>query len=229
MSTKGVLGIAAGIILLLVAVYYAMPNPGKKALENEVTAVNNVSSWRIRTVISKNGRVYFTRVHVAVCPDKEHILENGVDNFAEYIRIGDEIYYRNGSMKWVKGTPGPDLFTPFPTPRPCLSNPNEPSSNLPGGAEELRQWIEADAKEGTIAKGEMQNFNGASCREWDVSRINNRNQLGSYKVCLNESNSLPVYWQSANERFGMYFEWDPSISITEPDMNVSKWTMPAMP
>jgi hypothetical protein len=40
---------------------------------------------------------------------------------------------------------------------------------------------------------------------------------------------LPVYWKGANERFGMYFEWDPSISITEPDMNVSKWTFPAMP
>jgi hypothetical protein len=229
MSVKGVLGIAAGLILLLIVASYAMPNPGKKALEGETIAVNNVSSWRIRTEFSINGRVLFTRTHVAMCPDKEHILENGVNNFGEYIRLGDEIYYRNGSMKWVKGTPGPDLLTPFPTPRPCLSNPNEPSTNLPGGAEEMRQWIEADIKDGTISKGEVQNFNGKNCREWNVMRITARNQLGSYNVCLDETTSLPAYWKSPNDRFGLYFEWDPSLSITAPDMNVSKWQFPETP
>lgn len=229
MSGKGILGIAAAGVLLLIVAYYAVPNPGKKALESEAIAVNNVSSWRIRTEVSVNGKLYLTRVHVASCPDREHILENGPNNFGEYIRIGDEIYFRDGSMKWVKGTPGPDLFTPFPTPRPCLTNPNEPSTNLPGGAEEMRQWIEADVKEGTISKGEVQNFKGTNCREWSVTRITSRNQLGSYRVCLNETSHLPVYWIGAGDRFGMYFEWDPSLSITPPDMNVSKWEMPQMP
>jgi hypothetical protein len=229
MSTKGVLGIVAGVILLLIVAYYAMPNPGKKAFDGEVIAMNNVSSWRIRTEVSVNSRPLLTRVHVASCPDKEHILENGLNSFGEYVRLGDEIYYRNGSMKWVKGTPGPDLFTPFPTPRPCLTNPNEPSTNLPGGAEEMRQWIESDIKEGTISKGDLQTFKGTSCREWNVTRITPQNRLGSYKVCLNETTSLPVYWRSANEKFSMYFEWDPSLSIDPPDMNVSKWKFPEMP
>jgi hypothetical protein len=229
MSTKGVLGIAAGVILLLIVAYYAIPNPGKKAFEAEAIAMNNVSSWRIRTEVSVNSRPLLTRVHVASCPDREHILENGLNSFGEYVRLGDEIYYRNGSMKWVKGTPGPDLFTPFPTPRPCLTNPDEPSTNLPGGAEEMRQWIESDMKEGTISKGDLQTFKGTSCREWNVTRITPQNRLGSYKVCLNETTSLPVYWRSANERFSMYFEWDPSLSIEPPDMNVSKWKFPEMP
>ena len=93
----------------------------------------------------------------------------------------------------------------------------------------MRQWIEADIKEGTISKGDMQEVKGTSCREWSVTRINSRNQLGSYKVCLNETTSLPVYWRGANDRFGMYFEWDPSLSIGPPDMNVSKWKFPEMP
>lgn len=229
MSAKGVLGIAVGVILLLIVAYYAMPNAGKKAFEGEAIAVNNVSSWRIRTVLSSNGRALLTRTHVAFCPDKEHIVEQGLDNIAEYVRIGDDIYYRKGNMKWVKGTPGPDLFTPFPTPRPCLTNPNEPSSNPPGGAEEVKQWIEGDAKDGSISKGEMQEFNGAGCREWNVSLITSRNRLGNYKVCLNETSSLPVYWRGANDRFGIYFEWDPSIVIEAPDMNSSVAKMPEMP
>src|SRR5215831_20382320 len=133
MSGKGMLGIAGVIILLLAVAYYALPNPGKKAFEKEEIVMNGVTSWRIHSEVSRNGKVYISRTHVAECPDKERIMERGLDNFSEYIRLGDDIYYRKGNMKWVKGTPGPDLFTPFPTPRPCLSNPNEPSTNPPAG------------------------------------------------------------------------------------------------
>jgi hypothetical protein len=229
MSGKGVLGITAGVILLIVAAYYAMPNPGKKALRGEAIAVNNVSSWRIRTEVSSNGRLYLTRTHVAQCPDKERIVEFGLENISEYVRLGDDIYYRKGNGKWVKGTPGPDLFTPFPTPRPCLTNPNEPSSNPPGGAEEMKQWIETEASDGSISKGEMAEFKGTSCREWSLSRFTSRNQWGSYTACLHESDDLPVYWKGAGDRFSIYFEWDPSVTIEAPDVSATGMRMPAMP
>ncbi len=229
MSGKGVLGIAAAVILLMVVAYYAMPNPGKKALKGEAIAMNNVTSWRVTTEVSTNGRILLKRTHVAMCPDKERIVEFGLDNIAEYVRLGDDTYYRKGNMKWVKGTPGPDLFAPFPTPRPCLTNPNEPSSNLPGGAEEMKQWIESDASDGSISKGEMVEFKGSKCQEWGVTRITSRNSLGSYTACLQEGSDLPVYWKGAGERFGIYFDWDPSVVIEAPDMNASINQMPTMP
>jgi len=229
MSGKGVLGIAAGVILLMVVAYYAMPNPGKKALKGEVIAMNNVTSWRITTEVSSNGRILLKRTHAAMCPDKERIVEMGLDNISEYVRLGDDVYYRKGNMKWVKGTPGPDLFTPFPTPRPCLTNPNEPSSNPPGGAEEMKQWIEGDASDGSISKGEMGEFKGTSCREWSVRRITSRNSLGSYTACLREADDLPVYWKGVGERFSIYFDWVPSMAIEAPDMNANGMQMPTMP
>jgi len=229
MSGKGMLGIAGVIILLLAVAYYALPNPGKKAFEKEEIVMNGVTSWRIHSEVSRNGKVYISRTHVAECPDKERIMERGLDNFSEYIRLGDDIYYRKGNMKWVKGTPGPDLFTPFPTPRPCLSNPNEPSTNPPGGEEETKQWIESDIKEGRISKGEMQEFKGATCREWNVSRITAENRLGSYNACIREGDGLPVYWKSLNENFGIYFEWDPTIRIQPPDLSQSGMQLPEMP
>ena len=229
MSGKGVLGIAAGVILLMVVAYYAMPNPGKKALRGEAIAMNNVTSWRIRTEVSSNGRLYLTRTHVAQCPDKERIMEMGQESISEYVRIGDDIYYRKNAVKWVKGTPGPDLFTPFPTPRPCLTNPNEPSSNPPGGAEEIKQWIENDASDGSISKGEIAEFKGTSCRQWGVTRITSRNSLGSYTACLREADDLPVYWKDPGDRFGIYFEWDPSVPIEAPDLNANDTRMPTMP
>jgi hypothetical protein len=166
---------------------------------------------------------------VAQCPDKERIVEFGLDNISDYVRLGDDIYYRKGNSKWMNGTPGPDLFTPFPTPRPCLTNPNEPSSNPPGGAEEMRQWIETDASDGGISKGEMAEFKGTSCREWSLSRFTSRNQLGSYTACLRESDDLPVYWKGAGDRFSIYFEWDPSVTIEAPDMSATGMQMPTMP
>jgi hypothetical protein len=225
MSTKGVVGIAAGVILLLILTYSSIPNPGKKALKQEEIALSEVSSWRISTVISKDGRPKLTRTYAALCPDKEHILERNMGDLAEYIRIGDDIYYRKNTYQWVKGTPGPDLFQPIPTPRPCLSNPGEPASRPPGGAEELRLAVEADIKDGHIEKGEKRSSNGIPCQEWSVTRISESNKLGSYIICLNEMDNLPRYMRDGDENFRMTFEWDPSFTIDAPDVN-SKGTMP---
>lgn len=226
MSGKGVLAITAGVILLLMVAYYAMPNPAKKAFQKEEIVMNGVNSWRIETEVSVNSKVLLKRVQVAVCPDKEHIFEIGRDGLAEYIRVGDEIYYRKETLKWTQGTPGPDLFAPFPTPRPCLTNPNEPSTNPPGGEEELKQWIESDIKDGKISKGEMRESKGEKCQEWNVMRFTAQNRLGSYNACIREKDGLPAYWKSANENFGIYFEWDPSVAIEKPDVNDTSMHFP---
>jgi len=219
MSGKGVAGIAVGIVLLLVAAYYAIPNPGKKALQREVTALEDLSSWRISTTLSRDGRPIVRRTHAASCPDREHIVETANLDFAEYIRIGDDIYYRKDSYTWVKGTPGPDLFAPIPTPRPCLSNPGEPSTRPPGGAEEMRLALETDIKEGHIEKGEVKDNRGSPCREWSVMRFTETNKLASYTTCLSETDYLPRHIRAANDDFNMYFEWNPSVTIEAPDMN----------
>ena len=61
MSGKGVIGIAIGFVLLMVIAYNVIPNPGKKALQREETALEDVSSWRISTSVSRDGRPVVTR------------------------------------------------------------------------------------------------------------------------------------------------------------------------
>lgn len=227
MSAKGVIGIIAGVVLLPVLVYFAFPNPGKKALRQEETALEDVTSWRIGTEISKNSRPIVSRMHAAICPDKEHIIEHAMMDFAEMIRIGDDVYYRKNNLTWIKGMPGADLFAPLPTPRPCLSNPGEPSSRPPGGAEEMRMALEVDIKDGHIEKGELKDNNGSPCQEWNIMRITETNRLGSYTTCLSEADNLPRYIRGANDNFNMSFEWNPSVIIEAPDMN-SPGTPPKM-
>jgi hypothetical protein len=218
MGGKGVIGIAVGFILLIVVLYLAVPNPGKKALQREQLAMNDVTSWRIVTQISKNGRPKVGRTYAAQCPNKEHVLEEAEGDFSEYIRIGDDEYYRKNSYQWIKGAPGPDLFLPLPTPRPCLSNPGEPSSRPPGGAEQMRLALETDMKDGHIEKGEKKEYKGSPCQEWSVTRFSG-DKLGSYVACLSESDNLPLYTRNpATDDFRMYYEWNPSVTIEEPDL-----------
>jgi hypothetical protein len=219
MSGKVVIGIAIGFVLLMVIAYNVIPNPGKKALQREETALEDVSSWRISTSISRDGRPVVSRAHAASCPNKEHIVESAMSDFAEYIRIGDDVYYRKDSYTWVKGTPGPDLFAPLPSPRPCLTNPGEPSTRPPGGAEEMRLALETDIKDGKIEKGEVRDNGGSPCREWTVMRFTQNNKLGSYTTCLSETDNLPRYIRASNDNFNMTFEWNPSVPIEPPDMN----------
>jgi hypothetical protein len=214
-----VIGIAIGTVLLMVVVYYAIPNPGKKALKREQLALEDVSSWRISTELSRNSRPAVLRVHAASCPDKEHIVENAMADFAEYIRIGDDVYYRKNTYEWVKGTPGPDLFVALPMPRPCLSDPGEPSSKPPGGAEEMRLSLESDIKDGNIEKGEVKTNRGSPCREWTIMRFTATDKLGSYTACLSETDNLPRYIRAANDDFNMSFEWNPSVTVEPPDLN----------
>jgi hypothetical protein len=217
MGTKVAVGTLLGVILLIIVLYFAFPNPGKKALQHEQLALNDVTSWRIATQISKNSRPKVSRTHVAICPDKEHILENDEGDFSEYIRIGDDEYYRKNTYQWIKGAPGPDLFLPLPTPRPCLSNPGEPSSRPPGGAEEMRLALEGDIKEGKIDKGQKKDYRGSPCQEWTIMRFGG-SKLGSYTTCLSESDNLPRYIRDVTENFYMYFEWGPSLTIEPPDL-----------
>src|SRR6266481_47678 len=102
MNAKTLVGILAGIVAFVAVVYYRLPKPGKAVLEAEVAAMNEAQSWRIRTEMHGMGGVV-TRTHVAICPDKEHIVEEGSGAASEYIRIGDDIYWRKGATAWKRG------------------------------------------------------------------------------------------------------------------------------
>ncbi len=220
MSGKAVLGIIIGIILAIVFGYSALPSAGQKALKNEQHALEFVNSWRITTQISRNGLMGISRIHVARCPDQEHIIEEGGDDYAEYIRMADDVYYRKNGSRWIKGTPGPDLFLPMPTPRPCLSNPGEPSSKAPGGAEEFRLALQSDIKDAHIEKGGPGNGSNGPCQEWTIQRITENSKMSQYTVCLSTTDDLPRYIRGASESFNMYFEWDPtpSVVVEAPDI-----------
>jgi hypothetical protein len=223
MSPKALTGILTGIIFLVVVVYYSLPKSGKQALKAEVNSMNDAQSWRIRTEMQSMGGAV-TRTHAAICPDKEHVVEEGRGLASEYIRIGDDIYYRRGATEWKRGIPNSSyFFMNILTARPCLTNPNEPNAKVAGGSEELRQWIEEDIKLARITKGDEKFENDESCREWTVTRVQTvqlRSLKQEYVVCINEKDHLPRT-MTATGGFVTHYEWNPSLVIEAPDMSAT--------
>src|ERR1043165_9444577 len=120
---KWLAAFAALIALIAAVAYYMKPETHSIALANAATTMNASTSWRIQTVVRRNNQTIVQRTHEANCPDQEHIVEEGSRGIAEYVRLGDDVYYKKGLGPWVNGRPDPDLFAPFPSPRPCLTKP----------------------------------------------------------------------------------------------------------
>ena len=220
MSLKTLIGILAGIVLLVVCVYYSLPKSGKAVLEAEAAAMNGVKSWRITSEMQgMGGKV--TRTHVATCPDKEHIVEQGPGAASEYIRIGDDVYWRKGATPWKKGMPTSSyFFMNVLTARPCLTNP-KPYTNEANGAEELKQWIADDVRTAKITKGEMRFETDYDCREWKVTKeesIQLQNYKREYVVCIGEKDHLPRT-MAATGGYSTKYEWNIPVTIEAPDVN----------
>ena len=223
MNAKTLIAIVAGIVLLVMLAYFSLPKSGKQVLEAEVAAMNSAQSWRIKTEMHGMGGV-ITRTHVGICPDKEHIVEVGQlgpATASEYIRIGDEIYWRKGATQWKRGMPTSSyFFVNILTARPCLTNP-KPYTKEANGAEELQQWIAEDIKEGHITKGDLKFENDEQCREWTVAQsltVQLRTLKKEYVVCLGELDHLPRKMTATGGTI-TYYEWNPALTIEAPDMN----------
>jgi len=220
MNTKTLAGILAGIVAFVAVVYYRLPKPGKGALEAEVAAMNGAQSWRIRTEIHGMGGV-ITRTHVAICPDKEHIVEEGRGAASEYVRIGDDSYWRKGATAWKRGMPTSSyFFAKILTARPCLTNP-KPYTNEEDGSEELRQWIAEDIKLARITKGDLKFENDERCREWKVTRLGPPQPQQEYVVCIGEIDHLPRAMRTSGGAYVTRYEWNPKMTIEEPDGNAA--------
>jgi hypothetical protein len=213
MSAKMTVVLAAILLVCVSAGWWLSRNPGKKEFELEQKALENVTSWKITTQASRRSVPLFTRVHEAVCPDRERIVETAHFEQVEYIRIGEDVRYRKGNSEWISGMPSRDLFTAIPSPRPCLTDPGQPSSQPPGGAEEMRLAIQNDISRGNIEKGEIETIEEVPCRNWHVRVITEQSRMGSYNVCISESDHLPRQIQSTNQDFTIRFQWNVPVDL----------------
>lgn len=194
------------------------PSAGQREFKKELAALQSVHSWKMNLqTSSRSGRYIMSRNEEAICPDQQHIAESSTEGVAEYTRVGDDVYYRQNSLNWIKGVPGPDLFIALPTPQPCISDPTQPKSAPNAGTEELRLTIQNNIDHGTIEEGEEKKVNGITCRMWKVTELTATGMLGSYSTCIGEIDHLPRTIESANHAFTLTYEWNMPLTIEAPD------------
>jgi hypothetical protein len=164
-----------------------------------------------------------TRTHVAICPDREQIVEQGEGPApaSEYIRTGDDIYWRKGATQWKKGMPtNTYFFANILTARPCLTNP-KPYTKEANGAEELRQWIAEDVRLAKITKGDLKFESDYDCQEWKVTQeqtLAYHYYKKEYVVCINEKDHLPRT-MTATGGYVTHYDWNIPLKIEAPDLN----------
>ncbi len=211
----GVLSVCA-----LIAGYFAFfrDDPGKSDFKKQLAALDTVKSWTLDIQFSRNGTLIARRRHSAVCPDMEQVTESGPDGLAEYIRTSDLVFYKKG-VSWVKDSNVPvNLFLPFPTPRPCMSNPGGSASSPGSGDTEYRDELRRAIKDGTFERGGLEDVHGQSCRNYQVSWLNARGQLMAYIMCINEQDHLPRRIQDPRQTVTMYFDWNVPVEVRTPDI-----------
>lgn len=214
-----IIGWCLAVVAFVGGIYFGMfrPSAGQKELQQHLNALDSVRSWRMDLQMSRNGLVFASRSHEATCPDMEHIYEDGLNGTAEFIRMSNLVFYKKSTNSWVENSNVPgDLFMPFPTPRPCMSNPGGSVTSPDSGDTEWRTEIQRAIKKGTIQEGELETVKGSSCRNYQVSWLNGRGQMMAYTICINEQDHLPRKIQDFHQSATMYFEWNLPVDIKAP-------------
>lgn len=210
--------VVAVVVVVLGAIAFFMPGEGPREFKKQIEALDTIHSWRMDMEISSNSQLVVHRIHQAQCPDMEEITEFGPEAEVQYVRMANLIYYRKNRQTWYQDSNVPqDLFLPIVTPRPCMSNPGGTTTSVDSGAVEWRTELGRAIKEGTFKKGELEMVNGSTCREWQVSWTNLRNQLVAYTMCINEQDHLPRRIQMLRENVSMYFKWNVPVEVQAPE------------
>jgi hypothetical protein len=189
-------------------------------------AMSRMKSWRMRleTAHSTGPKEWF--VTEAIIPDREHTWERSdhgprVGNL-EYIRVGNNRYFRGDAMPDHAASLGWTKLTPKVTPpagyyfelRFHLTNPRTIGYSF--DSIETTMWSNYSGLD--LRPAGLRNYSGHECRDWNFSWVNE--ETGENKtdaICLGTSDHLPYRLTAGGGWAEAIYEWNPLISIEEPN------------
>jgi hypothetical protein len=191
------------------------------------------SDWAISR--SKSWRMHLETVHIAgpkewfvteaIIPEREHTWEredhgSRVGNL-EYIRVGDNRYFREDAMPDHAASLEWTILTPRVTPpagyyfelRFHLTNPRTIGYSF--DSIETTMWSNYSGLH--LRPGELRNVSGHECRDWTFSWVDEETgETNADSVCLGTSDHLPHHLTAGGGWAEATYEWNPSISIEDP-------------
>jgi hypothetical protein len=188
-------------------------------------AISGMKSWRMRLEPTHNTGPKEWFVTEAIIPDREHTWQREdhgprVGNL-EYIRVGDNRYYKGdampdhaASLEWTKLTPRvtPPAGYYFEL-RFHLTNPRTIGYSF--DRIETSMWSNYSGLH--LRPGGVRNYSGHECRDWNFSWVNEETgENFTDSVCLGTRDHLPYHLTAGGGWAEATYEWNPAISVEEP-------------
>lgn len=229
-----ILLVLLAVVLTTVAALVATNWPAVRAnceLARSDWAVSRAKSWRMRlqTTDSRFPREWM--VIEAIPPNREHgwqRVDRAVPNLKyiagnlEYIRIGDDRYFRGDAMfghsaapQWVKLIPRdfPPLDGPLQL-RLHLTNPRTIGYSF--DSVETSLWSIFHKLQ--MRPVGLKNYAGHECLEWAYTwKVKETGQLITDSLCIGTSDHLPYRLTWGSGWAEVTYEWNPSVSIDVPE------------
>jgi hypothetical protein len=194
-------------------------------------AISRTKSWRLRLEPTDPKLPKEWMVIEAIPPDREHGWQH-VDRAPakgnlEYIRIGDDRYFRGDAMfghqaapQWIKLIPRdfPPLDGFFEL-RLHLTNPRTIGYSF--DSVETSLWANYHGLEMRVTG--LKTYSGHTCREWSYTwKIKETGQIMHDTLCLGISDHLPYHLTTSGGWAEATYEWNPRVSVDVPDPVVSR-------
>ena len=204
-------GLAARVVifgLLVLFIYWAMPGSGASEMKGMSAAMQNATSWRVRTVVAEPTKNVESLTEV-YCPSRVHMVEKSVldeggthlENSSESIWIDGTNYAKKG-MHWV--TSQEQRYSTAT----CKYGPR--------GMDTLLQPLDAILIAGKIRKGDKRYVNGEQCRDWIASVPAPSGYRDEFVVCVGKG-ELPLEVATLDRRLvETYTDWNTAIRIEAP-------------
>jgi hypothetical protein len=199
-------------------------------------AISRSKSWRLRIRRTDPRFPEPLIVREAILPDREHAWEH-VDSTAsagdsrsihvkgdlEYIRIGDDRYFRGDAMSGHQAAP--QWIKLIPRDPPPVGTYSEFGFQLTGprSSDGIKWWIGNTLWDLYHGHGRqmrqvgIRRYSDHACLEWKVTYTNKETrQLEFDTLCIGVSDHLPYHLTLSDGWSEATYEWNPSVSIEVP-------------
>jgi len=188
-------------------------------------AISRTKTWSMRLQSTRTTAPKEWIITEAIIPDREHSWQHEdhaprIGNL-EYIRIGNDRYFRGDAMPDHKAAPEWIKLTPRVTPpvggwfelRLHLSNPRTIGYSF--DSIETTLWSRYGGAH--LRPVGLDNYSGHECREWTFTWVIEETGMHmTDTICLGTSDHLPYHITASGGWVEATYEWNPAISIEAP-------------
>ena len=214
---KSILTVGAAAVVLFTASRILYANSPMREIERSRDALARIHSWHFHTVRYVKGQPPETIDIDTFCPSFEHCTTSFVDDRGE-TQVRESIHYFTNYFNHIGGDWVPAKMQGGFSDPGILECQRGPLSN-----DENSLPLDSFLDDGSVTRGEVQQVNGDSCRDYQVSAPTPHDPAErkfEFTICINEQDHLPRETRrtapfAVHEGVTEYSQWN---AMNEPDL-----------